>query len=65
MTNEPSSLSRRAEANARPAKRIERQATCFDLVASGFSRRQIATALGVSLTTVRPEVDKAVAASRA
>ena len=61
MTNEPSSLSQRAEAKARPAKRIDRQATCFDLVASGFSRRQIATALGVSLATVRPEVDKALA----
>jgi hypothetical protein len=33
----------------------------FDLVASGYSHRQIATAMKVSLATVRREVDKALA----
>ena len=48
MTDEPSSLSQRAEARAaskaRRAKRIERREACLDLVASGYSYRQIATA---------------------
>ncbi|HKN27852.1 MAG TPA: helix-turn-helix domain-containing protein [Roseiarcus sp.] len=65
MTDEPSSLSQRAEARAaakaRRAKRIERREACLDLVASGYSHRQIATALKVSLATVRREVDKALA----
>ena len=33
----------------------------MDLVASGYSHRQIATAMKVSLATVRREVDKALA----
>jgi Homeodomain-like domain len=65
MTDEPSSLSERAEARAaakaRRAKRIERREALLDLVASGYSHRQIATAMGVSLATVRREVDKALA----
>ena len=65
MTDEPSSLSQRAEARAkakaRRAKRIERREAFLDLVASGYSHRQIATAMKVSLATVRREVDKALA----
>ena len=65
MTDEPSSLSQRAEAQAkakaRRAKRIERREAFLDLVASGYSYRQIATAMRVSLATVRREVDKALA----
>ncbi len=65
MTDEPSTLSQRAEARAaakaRRAKRIERREACLDLVASGYSHRQIATAMRVSLATVRREVDKALA----
>ncbi len=65
MTDEPSILSQcaeaRAAAKARRAKRIERREAFLDLVASGYSHRQIATATGVSLATVRREVDKALA----
>jgi hypothetical protein len=65
MTDEPSSLSQRAEAQAkakaRRAKRIERREAFLDLVASGYSYRQIATAMKISLATVRREVDKALA----
>ena len=63
MTDQPN-LSQRAEARAkakaRRAKRIERREAFLDLVASGYSHRQIATAMGVSLATVRREVDKAL-----
>ena len=65
MTDEPSSLSRgveaQAAAKARRMKRIERREACLDLVASGYSYRQIATRMQVSLATVRREVDKALA----
>jgi Homeodomain-like domain len=65
MTDEPSSLSQRTEAQAtakaRRAKRIERREACLDLVASGYSHRRIAAALKISLATVRREVDKALA----
>jgi len=65
MTDQPSSLSQRAEARAaakaRRAKRIERREAFLDLVASGYSHRQIATAMKVSLATVRREVDEALA----
>src|SRR5271165_6843386 len=65
MTDNPSSLSRRAEAQAaakaRRMKSIERRETCLDLVASGYSYRQIATGMQISLATVRREVDKALA----
>jgi len=65
MTDQRSSLSQRAEARAaakaRRAKRIERREAFLDLVASGYSHRQIATAMRVSLATVRREVDKALA----
>ena len=65
MTDQPSTLPGRAEARAkskaRRAKRVERREAFFDLVASGYSYRQIATAMGVSLATVRREVDKALA----
>ena len=65
MTDTPSSLSQRAEAQAaakaRRVKRIERREACLDLVASGYSYRQIATRMQISLATVRREVDKALA----
>ena len=65
MTDRPSFLSQRAEARAaakaRRAKRIERREAFLGLVASGYSHRQIAAAMGVSLATVRREVDKALA----
>ena len=65
MTDEASSLCQRAEAQAkakaRRAKRIERREAFLDLITSGYSYRQIATAMKVSLATVRREVDKALA----
>lgn len=64
MTDQPN-LSQRAEARAkakaRRAKRIQRRQAFLDLVASGYSHRQIAAAMGVGLATVRREVDKALA----
>jgi hypothetical protein len=51
----------RARAKARRARRIERREACLDLVASGYSHRQIATALKISLATVKREVDQALA----
>ncbi len=65
MTDTPSSRSQRAEAQAaakaRRVKRIERREACLDLVASGYSYRQIATRMQISVATVRREVDKALA----
>ncbi len=65
MTDEPSSLSQRGRGagrgQGRRAKRIERREAFLDLVSSGYSYRQIATAMRVSLAAVRREVDKALA----
>jgi len=53
VTDQPSSLSQRADAQgrakARRAKRIERREAFLDLVASGYSHRQIATAMSAAL----------------
>ena len=65
MTDQPSTLLTRAEATAkakaRRAKRIERREACLELITSGYSHRQVATALNISLDTVRREVGKALA----
>ncbi len=65
MTDQPSTRSGRAEmrakAKARRAKRIERREACLGFLASGYSHRQIASALALSPATVRREVDKALA----
>jgi transposase len=65
VTDEASYLSQRAEARpaakARRAKHVRRGEIYLNLVASGYSHRQIANALSVSLATVRREVDKALA----
>ena len=50
----------RAVAKARRAKRAERREVWFDLIASGYTHRQIADAAKVSVMTVRREIDTAI-----
>jgi hypothetical protein len=50
----------RAAGKARRAKRIERREACFDLFVSGYTHRQIADAMKVSVATVRRVVDGAI-----
>ncbi len=54
----------RAQRRERRAARIARRETFFDLVASGYSCRQIAEAAKVSAATVRREIDRAIAERR-
>jgi AraC-like DNA-binding protein len=54
----------RALARARRAEKAERRETMFDLVVSGYQREQIAQKLGVSVATVRREVDRAIGQRR-
>ena len=68
MTRDPASPSERAAVRAqrrvRRNERIARRETFFDLVASGYSYRQIAEAAKVSAATVRREIDRAIAERR-
>ena len=68
MTLDPAPPSQRAAVRAqrreRRAARIARRETFFDLVASGYSCRQIAEAAKVSAATVRREIDRAIAERR-
>ena len=68
MTREPASPSQRAvvraQRRARRNERIARRENFFDLVASGYSCRQIAEAAKVSAATVRREIDRAIAKRR-
>ncbi|HKN29906.1 MAG TPA: hypothetical protein VJY34_19310, partial [Roseiarcus sp.] len=68
MTREPASPSQRAavraQRRARRNERIARRENFFDLVASGYSCRQIAEAAKVSAATVRREIDRAIAERR-
>ena len=68
MTTDPASPSQRAavraQRRARRNERIARRETFFDLVASGYSCRQIAEAAKVSAATVRREIDRAIAERR-
>jgi transposase len=61
-SDETPSISHRAEgrtaAKARRAKRNKRRASAFELIASGYSHQQVASAFGVSLGTVRRDVDR-------
>src|ERR1700674_3119341 len=50
----------RAAGQAARAKRIERREACFDLFVSGYTHRQIADAMKVSVATVRRVVDGAI-----
>jgi len=54
----------RADSRARRLVRAERRQTVFDLVVSGHSYEAIARETGLPITTLRREVDKAVAARR-
>jgi hypothetical protein len=61
---DPSPASERAEkraaAKTRREKALERQDFCFRFLVSGYSREEIAKALGVSVATVRRMLDKAI-----
>ncbi len=54
----------RAPATARRTKRLERREAYFDLLASGYSYRQIAEAMKVTPLSVRRAVDRAIAERR-
>jgi hypothetical protein len=68
MTADPASPSQRAavraQRRARRNQRIARRENFFDLIASGYSCRQIAEAAKVSAATVRREIDRAIAERR-
>ena len=68
MARDPASPSQRAavraQRRARRNARIARRENFFDLVASGYSCRQIAEAAKVSAATVRREIDRAIAERR-
>ncbi len=49
----------------RRAARRETRETCFQALADGFTQEQIAKARGVSVATVRREIDRAIAARQA
>jgi DNA-binding CsgD family transcriptional regulator len=54
----------RAQRRARRATRIARQERFFNLMASGYSCRQIAKMVRTSVATVRREIDRALAERR-
>lgn len=56
----PSRAQLRARASDRRAARAKRRGTMLDLVVSGYPRELIAQRLGVSVATVRREVDRAI-----
>ena len=65
MTTEPAPQSQRADVRAqrraRRAARIVQRESYFDLLASGYSCRQIAEAAKVSTATVKRAIDRAIA----
>src|SRR5271157_5514436 len=68
MTSEPAAQSQptsvRARRRARIAARIAQRENYFDLLASGYSCRQIADAAKVSVATVQRAIDRAIAERR-
>ena len=68
MNEHPTSPSQRsgarAAARARRAKRIERREAWFELFSSGYTHRQIADAMKVSVATVRRAIDGAIGERR-
>jgi DNA-binding CsgD family transcriptional regulator len=63
MTENPPQSQRaknRAEHKQRRAERLARRENYFDLLASGYSCRQIAEAAKVSLATVQRAIDRAI-----
>ena len=55
-------VARRAEARQKRIDRAMNRRKYFELIVSGYSREQVAARLGVSISTVRREVDRVVAA---
>jgi len=64
MTNEPAgpSGSAAARTRARRAQKAAMRESLFEALASGFSYGEIAAARKVSVSTIRREIDKAIAA---
>ena len=62
--SDPHRAQARASATKRRSKRIERREAYFDLLASGYSYRQIAEAMKVTPLSVRRAVDRAIAERR-
>ena len=66
MTDTPEILSAfdaaRLRRRKRRAAKLEMRDTCFQAMADGFTQEQIATARGVSVATIRREIDRALAA---
>jgi AraC-like DNA-binding protein len=68
MTDDPESTlpaaGLRTKRRSRRKTRIERQETCFNLLASGYNLGQIARMVHASAATVRREIDRALAERR-
>jgi transposase len=62
--SDPDRAPSRPPATTRRRKRIERREAYFDLLASGYSYRQIAEAMEVTPLSVRRAVDRAIAERR-
>ena len=66
MTETPAPLSLAEQARVRRRKRraarLEMREACFQALADGWTQEQIAKARGVSVATVRREIDRAIAA---
>ena len=62
--SDPDRARPRPPATTRRRKRIERREAYFDLLASGYSYRQIAEAMKVTPLSVRRAVDRAIAERR-
>ena len=58
----PTRAARRAEARKFRIARAMRRREYFELIVAGYSHEQVAARLGVSISTVRREVDRVVAA---
>ncbi len=62
MTDEPACPSGSAAARTRRAQKAAMRESLFEALASGFSYAEIAAARKVSVSTIRREIDKAIAA---
>src|SRR5271166_1502608 len=64
MTSEPAAQSQPTSVRAQRRARIAQRENYFDLLASGYSCRQIADAAKVSVATVQRAIDRAIAERR-
>jgi len=63
MTETPSAAEQaRARRRKRRAAKLEMRDACFEALAEGYTQEQIAKARGISVATVRREIDRAIAA---